>query len=410
MKTQEFINIMKTKGKFEFGDYKFYASQYEPSETVKEIYCNTNTGSWRVFMGYLLESCDKIWFSDFDNEKAITIYEQVLEDVSSYVETDIFIIFTDMLKKVLKIKKWNANICNEQIIINDYYSEREPLIVYNIRVANAGFNNYIINHWRWNYNRILELINDVIIIKDGCEDSYIIKRLICLIVQHLNLKDLYDDYKYIYDSVFKIKSNYSYWIHKELIRVCKSKKDMDIDYMEFFNKTCTLHGSIRNSEYSCNLILPRSIEVDSDEILKVKYRNKEIYDRQEAIQRLCSSDFQAGIKELANYIKQEYKLSTYNKDFYDSLSSDSKVNYMISDAICGDLVFVHTHFGLILGEEKVFLDNGKIEKLKDVFIHIKEKELKSDLLKIKNNLAKKYQKSNMTKFQEANKAKKTKKA
>ena len=160
-----------------------------------------------------------------------------------------------------------------------------------------------------------------------------------------------------------IKDNVDELIEGEIKSAVEGKASVYVNDMQFKEVYCYLssgeHAGVIRGKHDYRGTLLSEVET-------LKYGRKEIFNRKEAVERLSSSEFQAGINGLIFFVRNHFERYDTNGIKQEEIKN-------------GDLIYTkNKHFGIVQ-KGKIYLDNGKQESLDQAVICIKENELNKGL-------------------------------
>lgn len=155
-----------------------------------------------------------------------------------------------------------------------------------------------------------------------------------------------------------IKGNVDKLIETEIKSAIKGKNSVYVNDRQFKEVYCYL-----SSEAHTGAIRGKYGEEKLNSVETIKYGKKEIFNREKAVERLSSAEFQAGINGLIIFVRNHF--DRYNQSNLDIQN--------------GDLVYTKNgHFGIV-NKGKINLDDGKQEGIEATVICIKDNELNKGL-------------------------------
>jgi len=154
-------------------------------------------------------------------------------------------------------------------------------------------------------------------------------------------------YKSLFERYMNVKAHVSEFLEDEIIaRLSESGKQS-----VYVNGKNIKEFEIQRMEHKI-YDYKNKRDINFEDINTLQYKGKEIFNREKELKRLESDVFQAGIKGMIQWIRQK---DNYNKFMLD-LDYES----------VGDLVYTKQgHFGVVIEENTVCLDNGKKIQIED---------------------------------------------
>lgn len=189
------------------------------------------------------------------------------------------------------------------------------------------------------------------------------------------IEEIDQKYSKLYKQYTNIKDNIDKFVKQEILKVLEDKSSVWINDNKFNDFSITestiwMYGN-RTTSYN-------RIEIPYQDINTIKYKDKEIFNRGKVIERLSSSEYQAGIDSLIEFVSNNF-------DRYNSESLNLK------NVNAGNLIYSKNgHFGVVIAKDKIYLDNGVQADINDINICFKDEELDEGLKQMKKFISREY--------------------
>lgn len=354
---------------------------------LEDCSCLRNSEEYKKYKALYLD------LIDLENSQNIESYETLKNEVLDYavhMGIDDFIIGLDENEK---------NMLNKDIVFNDLkeYSD--------IQILGMGLNNYLC------YKLLSEIYKSERKYGDQWTNS---KLVITYLDKGIDgLKELYANYR----DDFECWSSPSIGRWKnEYIELCDKYKNIDKNYVDFLHNiikevskdknTVTMNGEkvknfsvndsykiIKYQDSSCKSW--ETCDCKPEDVETLEYRGKEIYNRDKVLSYIQSPEYQAGINELIEYVRNDF--NKYNE----TKQKVSELNWS-----AGDLVYTQDgNFGVVVGTNKVYLDNGILKNIdpdksmsdNSINIFVSKSEFNKGLSQIQSLVGREYFNKNVKK-------------
>jgi len=250
--------------------------------------------------------------------------------------------------------------CLSHKVVNDNWDNSSILGVA------LGVNNFVYRYE--NMNRENENIFVLGFLKEGYDflKKYETDYNIHIVHQYESLCEKYKD----------VKNNVEYFIGKEIKRCMKDKSSVYIETTDGKRKgkinKCNKESSLY---FDSNQVIGsfegqkswEVLSINCKDIQSLLFRNKEIFNREKELERLTGNEFQNGINSMIEFLNQGDNYKRFN-------------NIKKEDLGLGDLVYTNSeHFGIAIGQDEVYLDDGNTCNISECCISVTEKEMTNDL-------------------------------
>lgn len=190
----------------------------------------------------------------------------------------------------------------------------------------------------------------------------------------ISLEEVNEKHSELYKQYTDIKGNMDEIIKQEIVKALKDKGSVwinDNKFNDFSVDESTIWMYDNRTSYN-------KIEIPYQDINTIRYKGKEIFNRENVVERLSNPEYQAGIDSLIEFVSNNF--DRYNNEGLDP-----------EDIHAGNLVYSKDgHFGVMTAKDKVYLDNDIQADISNINICFKDNELDNGLAQVKNMVVTKY--------------------